>query len=209
MLNLPCPILPYSACQVKPVELLHFVCICASSLARGTFLRTQRQWSCYIWYVSARALWRAAPSCDRENRGVVAFCMYLREFFGARRLLAIVKAVELLHFVCICASILARGAFLRSLRPWSCYIWCVSARVFWRAATSCDRDARGVVAFSVYLCEYLGARRLPAIMMAVELLDTRKDCKKTSKSGSRCGNTMKELKLFVNGPLTLGTKRSL
>ena len=78
--------------------------------------------------------------------------MHQHEYLGARRLLAGPKAAELWHLACIRTSILARDAFLWARRQWSCCIWCVCARVS-------GREGRGIVAFGMYLHEWLGARR--------------------------------------------------
>jgi hypothetical protein len=96
--------------------------------------------------------------------------VYLREYLGARRLLVGAKAVELCHLACVCTNILARDAFLCARTPWSCCIWCVSARVSWREAPSCGRQSRGVVPCDMYLHEYPGARRLLVGTKSAELL---------------------------------------
>jgi hypothetical protein len=109
---------PCSCCirYFSVVELLHLACICVSSVARGACLRASRPWSCCVLCASERVLWRAALPCEREGRGVVAFRVHQRELLGAQRLLAGVKAVELLHWACICVTVVSWHMTLACVR---------------------------------------------------------------------------------------------
>ena len=132
------------------------MCLCVSFLGRDAVLRACRPWICCVLCASERVLWRAALPCEREGRGVVAFRVHQRELLGAQRLLAGVKVVELLHWACICVTVVSwhmtfacvrAGCGVDRIRRFcvgvkaveSCCIWRAVARIPWRAAPSCKR----------------------------------------------------------------------
>jgi hypothetical protein len=94
--------------------------------------------------------------------------MFLHEHHGTRHRLAGAKAEEVWHLACICTSTLARG-LAGAAAVELLHLVCICTKILARG-TSCGREGRGVVAFGMYLHEYLGARRLLVRTNAVELL---------------------------------------